>query len=64
MKYLPMGLGAIFDVSKPENEPKKILEKVSLFFYPFLNSGLGHNVLFTAVMSANTELSFNLFWQI
>lgn len=63
MKYLPGGLGAIFGVSKPENVPKKILEKGSLFFYPSLNSGLGHHVLFMAVMSANTELSFHLFWK-
>lgn len=43
---------------------KKNLDKGSLFFYPSLNSGLGHRVLFMAVMSANTELSFNLFWKI
>lgn len=43
---------------------KKSFEKGSLFFSPFLNSALRHHVLFTAVMSANTRLSFNLFSKI
>lgn len=52
MKYSPVDLRAILDVSK-----YKVTEKGSLFFYPSLNSSLGHHVLFMLVGLLNTEIS-------
>lgn len=62
IKYLPIGLRAISDVSICKNVLKKKKRREDfLFFYPSLNSGLEHCVLFMLVNAATAEISFNLF---